>query len=566
MTETELPLTFLLWLAAFTPIILLLILLMWRRWPTSAAAPVALAAAVAVAWWLLDTPPETLAVAAGKGIWDAIFIVYVIWPSLILYNVANEAGAFDAIQKGVRMLMPDRLLMVLAFGWVLASFIQGIAGFGTPLAVTTPLLIGLGVRPVYAVIIPLIGASWGNVFGSLGVPWIAMLTVVDLDAPGAAIFNATILLWIGNLMAGVAIAWMYGGWWALRRGAPAILTISLLHGGLQMLLVPLLPALGNFIATSVALAAVFLLARWGFYRRLDSDEPSRIFSEEARTTTQLLSSEKRAGERAALALKHCRVGRGVLKDVIGKPTMSLAIAFAPYVILGVLAIATLMITPLREWLEQLRLGFPFPETTTGYLVERSAQTAYSAFTPLTHPGTLLLISAALGYLVYRWRGHYSDNTSPLLIVRRAAGAALPATTAITALLLISKVMDHSGEITILALGISEVAPQTVFVAASNLIGILGTLITSSSTASNVLFGPLQSTTAAVEGIPQSLVVSAQATGGAVGGAVAPGDILLGATVAGIPDRLGAILSKGLAWVAITGILISLTTLLLFWIG
>lgn len=539
---------------------------MWRRWPTSAAAPVALAAAVAVAWWLLDTPPETLAVAAGKGIWDAIFIVYVIWPSLILYNVANEAGAFDAIQKGVRMLMPDRLLMVLAFGWVLASFIQGIAGFGTPLAVTTPLLIGLGVRPVYAVIIPLIGASWGNVFGSLGVPWIAMLTVVDLDAPGAAIFNATILLWIGNLMAGVAIAWMYGGWWALRRGAPAILTISLLHGGLQMLLVPLLPALGNFIATSVALAAVFLLARWGFYRRLDSDEPSRIFSEEARTTTQLLSSEKRAGERAALALKHCRVGRGVLKDVIGKPTMSLAIAFAPYVILGVLAIATLMITPLREWLEQLRLGFPFPETTTGYLVERSAQTAYSAFTPLTHPGTLLLISAALGYLVYRWRGHYSDNTSPLLIVRRAAGAALPATTAITALLLISKVMDHSGEITILALGISEVAPQTVFVAASNLIGILGTLITSSSTASNVLFGPLQSTTAAVEGIPQSLVVSAQATGGAVGGAVAPGDILLGATVAGTPDRLGAMLSKGLAWVAITGILISLTTLLLFWIG
>lgn len=566
MIDTDLTLSIPIWLAAFSPIILLLILLVWRRWSTSAAAPVALGAAVIVAVMLFETPMATLAVAGGKGVWDAIFIIYVIWPSLILYNVANEAGAFDSIQKGVRTLMPDRLLVVLAFGWVLASFIQAIAGFGTPLAVTTPLLMGLGVRPVYAVIIPLIGASWGNVFGSLGVPWIALLTVVDLEDPAQAVFDASILVWIANFMAGLAIAWMYGRWWAIRRGAPVIFVVSLLHGGLQMLLVPYLPSLGTFIATSLALAAIFAFARWGFYRRLDEDEPNLIFTDKAQTTTQLLRSEENAVERAALALKHGRIRGDVLEEVIDRPAMSLPIAFAPYVVLGALAIITLMVAPLRTLLEQIQFGLPFPGTTTGLLIEREAQASYSAFTPLTHPGTLLLISAIIGYLLYRSRGLYPKEATPGRIIRRAAGAALPATTAITALLLISKVMDHSGEITLLALGLSEVAPQTVFVGASNIIGILGTLITSSSTASNLLFAPLQTTTAAAEGISMSLMASAQATGGAIGGAIAPGDILLGATVAGAPDKLGAMLAKGLPWVVITGLLVSGATLLLFWVG
>lgn len=569
MSPTELPLSWLAWIAALSPILILLVLLIWLRWSTSAAAPVALAAATAVAVFLLDTPLQTLAVATGKGVWDAIFILYVIWPSLILYNVANEAGAFDSVQKGMRALVPDRLLLVLAFGWVLSSFIQAIAGFGAPLAVTTPLLIGLGVRPVYAVAIPLIGPAWGNVFGSLGVPWLATLAVVDVEDPAAAVFNATLLLWIANLLAGLGIAWMYGRWWAMRRAAPAILVITVLHGGLQMALAPVLPALSNFIATAAALGSVFLLARWSFYRRLDRDEPDRIFTGKARTTTQLLAGEQ-AGEeadaRAALALKQGRIGRGVLSGVIGKPAMSLPLAFSPYLILGALAVGTLMIPPLRDFLEQVSVGLPFPETVTGYAVERGAVESYSAFTPFTHPGTLLLLSAIAGFLIYRLKGLYPKRTSVALIVRRAAAAALPATTALIGLLLISKVMDHSGGITLLALGISNSLPPAVFLAATSLIGVLGTLITSSSTASNLLFAPLQSTTAAAAGLPQSLVLSAQVTGGAIGGGVAPGDILLGATIAGTPDKLGAILARGLPWVLTAAILVSLATLSLYWLG
>lgn len=547
MPESNLPIAWWSWLAAFTPILVLLVLLVWRRWSTSAAAPVALAAAVVVAVRLFQTPLRTLAVASGKGIWDAIFILYVIWPALILYNVVEEAGAFRTMQQGIRRLMPDRLLIVLVFSWVLASFIQAIAGFGTPLAVTTPLLVGLGVKPLYAVLLPLIGRSWGNMFGSLGVTWFATLSVVDLANPQQTLLYAAILLWIPNLTAGLTIAWIYGRWWAIRRAGPAIIVITLLHGGLQLALVPFLPAIGNFLATAAALGATFLLNRWPFYRQEDEDEPDRIFTKEARESTEEETEEK--------ATNH---GSG--SEESGMP---LLLTFVPYAILALLVVVALIIPPVRNVLERVSVGLPFPRTETGYAVEREAVNAYAAFAPLTHPGTFLLISAVAGYLLYRTRGHYPEGVTPGRILRRTASNALPATTAITALLLVSKVMDYTGQITVLALGIAAVAPSVVYVAASNFIGILGALITSSNTASNVLFAPLQATAAEAEGISVPLVVAAQSAGGATGSAVAPSDALMGATVAGEPEKLGVILGRALPWTLVTGLLVSGATVAIY---
>lgn len=555
MPDTELPVQLVYWLAALIPIVLLLVLLVWLRWSTSAAAPLALGVVVAIALFLFRTPLETLAVAAGKGIWDAIFVLYVIWPALILYNTVNDAGGFEIIQRGVRKLMPDRLLVVLTFSWVLSSFIQGIAGFGTPLAVTTPLLIGLGVKPVYAVLLPLLGRAWGSMFGSLGTTWLATLSVVNLPDPGTTLYYTAALLWVPNLMAGLAIAWFYGGWWALKRGAPAIMLISLLHGGLELLLVPLVPTIGNFLATAAALGATLALSRWSFYRQEDEDEPDRIFVKEGERQKK---QKQKAGKKGG-----ARKGK---EKVAAEPLKSLWYAFLPYIVLAGLAIVALMISPVRSLLEQVQVGLPFPQTSTGYGVAREAVSSYSAFAPLTHPGTLLLISAVFAFFLYKARDMYPARVSGKGIIVRAAQDALPATTAITALLLISKVMDHSGQITVLALGIAEVSPTLVYVAASNLIGILGALITSSNTASNLLFGPLQATIAEVEGIPVALAIAAQSAGGAVGNAFSPNDALVGATVAGIPDELGEILRRALPWTVITGLLLSAFTLALYWLA
>lgn len=552
----DLPVTVPAWLAAAAPILIILLLLVWRRWSSSAAAPVALAAAVLGALVLFRTPLEALAVAAGKGIWDAIFVLYVIWPALILYDTAHDARAFVAIQRGVRNLMPDRLLVVLAFAWVLSSFIQSIAGFGTPLAVTTPLLIGLGVRPLYAVILPIIGAAWANSFGSLGAGWLATLTVVDVPNQALTLRYAAALLWLPMLLGGLAVAWLYGRWWGIRRAGPAVVALSVLQGGLLFVLLPHLPTVANFLATAAALLATFLLNRWSFYRQHDEHEPDLIFTEEAKEPSGEEEERVQAAERGAGDGRHPQGGDEAEEEA----PMSLALAFAPYAVLGALAVVALVIPPMNDLLERVQVGLPFPEATTGYGVTREATDAYASFAPLTHPGTLLLISAAVGYWLYRRRGLYPQGSGVGDVVADAAVNALPATTAITGLILISKVMDHSGQITVLALGITNVAPSVVYVALSNWIGILGSFITSSNTASNVLFAPLQATAARVEGIAVELVIAAQITGGAIGNAISPGDALLGATVAGIAGRLGGILLRAIVWTLVAGVLGSLVGL------
>lgn len=117
-------------------------------------------------------------------------------------------------------------------------------------------------------------------------------------------------------------------------------------------------------------------------------------------------------------------------------------------------------------------------------------------------------------------------------------------------------MDHSGEITVLALGIAQVAPATVYTAASTVIGALGVLITSSNNASNILFAPLQATAARALGVPVELAIAGQSAGAATGNSLAPGDALLGATVAGISGRLGDILNRNLLWALLVLTLVS----------
>lgn len=538
MIAIELPVTLASVAAALAPILVLLALLVLGGWSTSSAAPVALAIAVAVAITYFQTPLQTIAVASGKGIWDAIFVLYVVWPALILYHVANSADAFVIIRQGVLRLIPDRLLVVLVFAWVLTPFIQAIAGFGTPLAVVSPILLGLGVKPVYAVLLPIVGGAWANSFGSLGAPWFALTSVVDVPEPTQTLRVAALLVWIADLMAGLMIAWLYGRTWALRRGLPAILIISLLHGGLLVILLPVLLPVAMLIACAAGLLAALALSRWSFYRQEDVDEPDRIFLKDQ----PVRASSESAGHIAS---------------------MTLPMAFAPYVFLGVIAVLTLTIRPLRAVLETIRVGLPFPETSTGLNVKETAVDAYAAFAPLTHPGTFLLLAALFGYLLFKRRGRYRDGTSATYLLRQAASDALPVTTSISALLLMSAVMSHSGEITVLALGLSAVTSGAVYLASANFIAIVGSLTTSSNTASNVLFGPLQAASAQAEGVPVSLALSAHVAGAAVGNAISPSDALLGATTVGHPNVVGDVLRRAIPWAVVTGILISLATLSLF---
>lgn len=134
METAQVPVDVVHWLLAILPIVVLLVFLVPLRWRAPEAAPVAMLAAAIIALVAFRTPWHTLTVACGKGVWDAIFILYVIWSALLLYQVTKQAGAYDALRQGISTFSRNELFIILALCWVFASFLQGIAGFGAPVA------------------------------------------------------------------------------------------------------------------------------------------------------------------------------------------------------------------------------------------------------------------------------------------------------------------------------------------------------------------------------------------------------------------------------------------------
>ncbi len=544
MDEAQLPLDLLSWVLALVPIIVLMLLLVAFRWKGIEAGPVGVLAATVIALLVFRTDLRTLAIASGKGLWDAVFILYVVWTALLLYLVTVRAGAFDALRRGFIEFSRNELFLVLAIGWVFSSFFQGVAGFGAPIAVTAPLLIGVGVRPIYAVVIPLIAHTWAKMFGTLGVGWLAMLNVVDVADPTSTAVQTGILLWLVNLLGGLGVAWMYGRMPALRHSLPMILIISAIHGGVQLGMMYVDPILSTFVAGTLALAALYPLSRWRRYR-----EPAEGIE-----------------DRPAMQPDSNIDSSDVKDDDSQRQVMGMGLALFPYILLTVTAILALTVRPVNDFLSQVQIGLPFPAAQTGYNLTRPAADPYSSFAPLTHPGTFVLLAALASLIVYRSRGFMNRSNSEGEkegLWSNLVKDSVPSSIAISSFLVMSKIMDHSGQTTVLAQGLAAVATPTIFAFAANWIGILGAFMTSSSTASNILFSPLQSQAAeALGGLSQSSALAGQGAGGATGNVIAPANIVLGAGTARIAGQEGAILRQALPWTVLTGVLTGLATILL----
>jgi lactate permease len=95
VVNPQLPVDLLHWTLALLPLVVLLVLLVLLRWKAPQAGPMGMFTAAAVALFAFATPWETVAVASAKGVWDAIFILYVVWAALLLYQVTDQAGVDD---------------------------------------------------------------------------------------------------------------------------------------------------------------------------------------------------------------------------------------------------------------------------------------------------------------------------------------------------------------------------------------------------------------------------------------------------------------------------------------
>lgn len=522
------------WLLALLPILLMFVLMLALHWGASGAAAVSMLASMALAYAFFGADLQLLAVESAKGIWSSVGILIVIWPAILIYEVTAEAKAFEPIRLAIERFSPNKLLQILAIGWVFSSFLQGVTGFGVPVAVVAPLLVAMGVKPVWAVVIPLLGQAWGNTFGTLAAAWDAMQQQAQMEHAmllRTALWTG-VFLWIVNALTGAAICWYYGKRRGLMRGLPAVLVITAIQGGGELLLSQLNQQLCCFLPSCLSLCAIFTLGKLRLYRESWSLPDSAMMQAQP---------AKPAAPKAA--------HRGLRFNQ----------AFFPYYLLTGITLAVLLIGPLNRTLSRVELAISFPETSTELGIVNAAAEAFSPLTPFTNPGVFLLLAAIGGYVFFRSKGCY-DAKSAGRIVSNLLGKTIPSTLTIVALVVMSRIMSGSGQISVLAQGTARVAGGIYGILAP-FIGLLGTFVTASNVSSNILFTQFQQGIAALLQMDTAVILAAQTAGASIGSIISPAKLVLGTSTVGILGEEDAAMKKLLPFALVSAALLGLISLL-----
>ncbi|SET20414.1 L-lactate permease [Thorsellia anophelis] len=523
------PVTLITWSAAVLPIILLLFLLIVRKWAVVDAAIIGVVTSIVSALYVFQSPLSTIGYEITKGVWNSISIIAVIIPAIFLYELSFRTNAYQAIQNALTQLIPDKLLQVLAIGWCFASFLQGPSGFGVPIAVTAPILIGIGVRPLWAVLIPLVGHAWAGTFGTLALGWQALVQQTflsyDIGAYKEAALWTSLFTGFTAAIAGFVIAYVYGGFRAIVHGLPAIVLIGGVISTGQLITSQYFTALSAVLPTTLALALIFFIARLPRYKNTN-------------ITSKILDSS-------------------VVQNREISTKLSFHEALLPYYVLVGLSAVVLVFTPLNTFLGQFKMSLSFPSTTTGYGYINPAVEEYGSITWLTHSGFFLLISALMAFSYYFIKGHLSV-ISILNMLKATIDKSVPPALSIMLLLIMSKVMNGSNQVGVLAMGVAAVTGG-YYAFFSPFVGTIGAFMSSSNVSSNILLAQFQESMAEITGNNKAIFLAAQTSGGAIGTMISPSNLLLGVTTAGIAGKEGEIIKKLLPLIISLLIIIGIIT-------
>ena len=529
------PLNLLTWLLAFLPILVVLVLMVGFRWGGKKAGPVGWAVAMLVAWIYFDAGPDLLLVSQLRGILLTLYVLYIIWMALVLYRVVDEAGAITVIGQGIARLTAEPTMQLLLLAWAFSAFLQGVAGFGVPIAVVAPLLIGLGFAPVVAVASVAIGHSWSVTFGDIASSFQALMAATGLPGEDLASWSS-FCLGIACFGCGIAAAWAYQKGSSLRKGWPALLLMGVAMAGVQAgLAMSGLWNLAGFGAGLAGLAVGALVARLPRYQVAgDTDDGA------GRVEVPVAS-----------------------EDLGGRKPLPLWMALAPYLLLIVVVTAAELWPWLHDTLNQIKLQLRFPEVQTGYGWTTEAGTGRT-ISVFGHAGALLAYVALIFFAVYSWSGYYTAGVGRR-IVQRTVKSAVPSSIGIATMVGMAVVMDHAGMTYVLAAGLGNAAGP-LYPLVAPYIGMLGAFMTGSNTNSNVVFAPLQQQAAELLGISVAVILAAQTTGGALGSMLAPAKLIVGCSTAGLAGEEGKVLKKTLAPGLIIAGVVGVLVWLAIWLG
>jgi lactate permease len=559
VTDTTVKLT--LWLLAVLPIVVLVSLVASGRLKTVPAAALTLTLVLVLATTAFRASGPAVTYALGKGLWTGLWILGVVWTALLLH-AACQAMGMGSLGGLLATILPRGTENVLVAAWIFPSFVQGVAGFGTPIVVSAPLLVSMGLSRVRAVALPLIGYNWAVGFGSVGSSFYMGALTARLSAAETHQYalTASVLLGVNAMLSGVLVAMMHAGRKGLAEGWRLIVVAGPLMAVTQALVVHFEPAVGALAGGTAGLLVVAVRA----VRHHASQVPR---TDDARAPDGVTALALASGHRPAAApadLPGTGVRHGDAADEARSSFAQLALVMLPYGVLLVSVLAVLLPSGSRAWVKSHLLWGPsFPASTTGRGVSTPAVDSYQGIALLAHPGTFILLATLLSVGFWTLRGRWPRSGLRTLAptwLRAATRSSWP----VLMLVCVATVMSDAGMVRAIAIGISEVTGRA-YPALAGLVGAVGSFTTGSTTSSNALFAGLQANVAHLMHEPASTLLAAQLSGGNVGNSIAPVVIVMGAAAVGARDKVGEIFRAVMApaavlLLAVVGLTVAFTVL------
>jgi L-lactate transport len=477
-------------LVAALPIFTLLFLLAFFRKPAWISALTGVAVAALVALFAYHMPPLMMVSAALYGAaYGLLPIGWIVYSAILLYRLTVDTGKFEIIKDSIASMTGDRRLQALLIAFAFGGFLEGASGFGTPVAVASAMLAGLGFEPFFAAALCLLANTSPVAFGSIGIPVKTLAIVTNLPllplsadvaricSPLAFVVPAYLMLVMGGVRALVAV-------W------PAALLAGITFAGTQYYIATYRgPDLAAILAAIVTLVFLALLLKvW---------KPAK--SEAATPHTHSLGQ--------------------------------VLYAWSPYITLVVFVLLWGN-TDVKAILDKGTKVFEWPGLHN--LVQRlppvvpkpAPYAALYTFNFFSAAGTACLFSTLVSAIILK--------ASPAILGKSIRDTTrqlkLPLLT-ISSVVALAYLMNYSGATTTLALVVAGTGSMFPFF--SPLLGWLGVFLTGSDTSANALFGPLQDITAAKLGLNQTLMAAANSGGGVVGKMISLQSIAVAAAATGM---------------------------------
>jgi lactate permease len=500
-------------LVAAVPALLLLVLIAGFNVKIHRAALIALGACLLIAIAVYRMPAGLAAASALDGAGYGLYpIGWLVLNIIFFYRLTVQQGLFDVMRRSLAQVAPDPRIQLILIAFAFGAFLEGMSGFGAPVAITAAVLMQLGFRPLPASGLALVANTAPVAFGSLGIPLVTLQQVTDLDLRGLSATTGALLVPFALLIPSLIVV-LLSGWRGLAGGWPATLVAGVAYAVPQYLLAVLHgPTLAAPVASiSCILALVLLLRVWRPRQLLRFDDEGRL------------------------------VPAGAPPSLAGETPAAIFKAWLPWGVLTLL----ILVWGLPDFGKALDKVFAADATMPGLheLVLRAPPIGPPGGTPIKAPIKLHLLSATgtgifLGSII----------VAPLIGCGARAWLKLYAATfwsirlsllTMAAMLALGYVTRYSGTDGTLGLALARTGPLYPFF--GTLLGWIGAAITGSDTSSNVLFGSLQKITAQQLGLSPVLMGAANTCGGVMGKMVSSQSIVVASTATNWYGHEGRIL-------------------------